>query len=164
MLRSLRSKPTNFVQWRTVVKYGKLQPKLTVREPTLEFKHAVDLGSFFQDLKGLVMLIEEAIPKETPRCGRDSTVCCRGDTRLSFIEAVHLQYAMNTMLSSEERFEVMVRAREPEAASWCPLSEDGRCEIYDKRPVACRMGDLPESVRAKLADRQVEAYSAGSFP
>ncbi len=154
VLRTLRSKPTNFVQWRTVVKYGKLQPRLTVREPTLEFKRSVDLGSFFQDLKGLVVLLEKAIPEQTPRCGRDNTTCCRGDIQLSFIESVHLQYVMNTMLSSEERFEVMARAREPEAAFWCPLSEDERCEIFDQRPVSCRLGDLPAALREKLAAGQ----------
>lgn len=166
-LRALRSKPANFDQWWTIRKYGRNSPKLTVREPSLEMRRAVDLAPFFRDYEALVARVADVQGAEAlEQCGLDHARCCRTPIGLTMVEAVYLTNKINVFLSSSRRLYVIERAvavarRERAAASavdggayclsdaeaLCPLSEDGHCIIYEARPLQCRTFAL-DSVRS----------------
>jgi len=172
ILKPLRSKPANFDQWWTIRKYGRASGRLTIREPTLESKHLVDLGPFFYDYEGLCALAEEYAPDDE-RCGREHVRCCSTPVSLTFIEAVYLSHARNVTLSSQTRLDVIDRAveaarREREAAAgerpkapegefclsdigaMCPLVEDGKCLLFEYRPLQCRTFEIPAGAKAAL--------------
>eukprot|EP00831_Metopus_contortus_P015317 TRINITY_DN16364_c0_g1_i1.p2 TRINITY_DN16364_c0_g1~~TRINITY_DN16364_c0_g1_i1.p2 ORF type:complete len:357 (-),score=89.10 TRINITY_DN16364_c0_g1_i1:399-1469(-) len=167
-LKKLKSKPANFMQWRTIRKYGKQSGQLTVREPSLEFKRLVDLSPFFNDYAELVQRVEENW-KATGglACGLDHTQCCTTPVSLTLAEAVHISNRMNQKLSGEERLTVIERAVTTaqaerrankdigqdgdgeyclsEAGAVCPLLEDGRCLLFEYRPLQCRAFGLDRS-------------------
>jgi Fe-S-cluster containining protein len=174
-LKKLRSKPANFVQWRTVRKYGKQSGRLTVREPSLEFKRLVDLSPFFNDYNELVQRVDElaALTPGGHACGLDHSQCCRTPVRLSLAEAVHLSHRINRELCCDTRLSVIERAvataqaerkvagdlgREQEnleyclseAGAVCPLLERGVCMLFDHRPLQCRAFGLDESEDGEL--------------
>lgn len=172
ILRPLRSKPTNFNQWWTIRKYGRASGRLTIREPTLESKHLVDLGPFFYDYEGLCALAEEYAPG-AERCGREHVRCCATPVSLTFIEAVYLSHTLNVTLPSQTRLAAIGRAvetarREREAATggpgavqrgdfclsdagaMCPLQDGGSCLLFDYRPLQCRTFEIPAAAKAKL--------------
>ncbi|NDY57034.1 phosphatase [Desulfovibrio sulfodismutans] len=172
ILKPLRSKPTNFDQWWTIRKYGRASGRLTIREPTLESKHLVDLGPFFYDYEGLCALAEEYAP-EGVRCGREHVRCCATPVSLTFIEAVYISHARNVTMASQMRLTVIDRAveaarREREAAARekptaeegefclsdvgavCPLVEDGKCLLFEYRPLQCRTFEIAAEAKATL--------------
>ncbi len=151
-------------------KYGRESGRLTIREPTLESRHLVDLGPFFYDYEGISALAEE-YPPPGGRCGKDHVRCCATPIRLSFIEAVYLGHALNVTLPSRVRLAVIERAmeaarREREAAqagpagagdfclsdagAVCPLVEGGVCLLFDYRPLQCRTFETPAKAKAEL--------------
>jgi hypothetical protein len=169
-LKKLKSKPANFVQWRTVRKYGKQSGRLTVREPSLEFKRLVDLSPFFNDYDELVQRVDERAGQARAgmACGLDHDQCCRTPVRLSLAEAVHLSHRINRELCCEDRLRVIERAvvtaqaerqaardlgREQENLEYClsevgtvcPLLMDGVCMLFAFRPLQCRAFGLDES-------------------
>lgn len=162
-LSKLKSKPANFIQWRTIRNYGKKSGQLTVREPSLEFKRLVDLAPFFNDYDAVVRRVEEMVgdQRQGLACGLDNDACCTTPVRLSLIEAVHISHRINIELTNEKRLSVIGRAVETalaerqtakylgsegenseyclaEAGAVCPLLEDGQCMLYDYRPIQCR--------------------------
>lgn len=174
-LRKLKSKPTNFVQWRTVRKYGKQSGKLTVREPSLEFSRLVDLSPFFNDYEELSERLQERIKASGVQgvCGLEHDQCCRTPVRLSLAEAVHLSHRINLELSCEARLGVIERAVETAQAerriaqdlgekgesskyclsgsgNVCPLLENGVCLVFDHRPLQCRAFGLSTSEGGEL--------------
>jgi Fe-S-cluster containining protein len=172
ILKPLRSKPTNFDQWWTIRKYGRASGRLTIREPTLESKHLVDLGPFFYDYEGLCALAEEYAPG-TERCGREHARCCSTPVSLSFIEAVYLSHARNVVLPSRTRLAVIDLAVEAarqermtasqetatvakgefclsDAGSVCPLLDTGTCLLFDYRPLQCRTFGIAAAAKAEL--------------
>lgn len=170
-LRPLRSKPTNFAQWWTIRKYGRQSPKLTIREPSLEMRQAVDLRPFFQDYEALQMLVEEAVQDVKEQCGRDHDRCCTTPIRLCLMETVYLTQRINTTLTSAKRLEVIALAvntarQEREAASRlkganyclsnakarCPLLENGHCLLFAHRPLQCRSFGLNATLASQLWD------------
>jgi len=169
-LKKLKSKPANFVQWRTVRNYGKQSGRLTVREPSLEFKRLVDLSPFFNDYAELVQRAAERVGDSLKgrACGLDSVQCCSTPVRLTLVEAVHLTHSINKALDSDTRVALIERAVDvarkerqavrdlgeagenteyclSEAGTVCPLLEDGRCRLYDYRPLQCRTFGLEEA-------------------
>jgi protein-tyrosine phosphatase/Fe-S-cluster containining protein len=161
-LKKLKSKPANFVQWRTVRKYGKQSGRLTVREPSLEFKRLVDLSPFFNDYEEVVERVREQVdkPLKGNACGLDHVQCCTTPVRLTLVEAVHLTHSINRVMGSESRVALIERAVEvaqaerkavrdigaegenteyclSESGSVCPLLENGRCLLFDHRPLQC---------------------------
>jgi len=168
-LKKLKSKPANFVQWRTVRNYGKQSGRLTVREPSLEFKRLVDLSPFFNDYDELVQRVRERIGESLRgrACGRDNDLCCSTPVRLSLAEAVHLTHSINRVLGSDSRVALIERAVDvarkerravrdlgeagenteyclSEAGTVCPLLENGVCLLFDYRPLQCRTFGLEE--------------------
>jgi Fe-S-cluster containining protein len=174
-LKKLKSKPANFVQWRTVRKYGKQSGKLTVREPSLEFKRLVDLSPFFNDYEELVQRVNE-LAGTAPQglaCGLDHRQCCTTPVRLTLAEAVHISHRINLELTGEVRLQVIERAvltaqaeRQTvrdinasgesseyclsEANAVCPLLNDDKCMLFEHRPLQCRAFGLDESVNGDL--------------
>lgn len=169
-LKKLKSKPANFVQWRTVRKYGKQSGQLKVREPSLEFKRLVDLSPFFNDYDEVVQRVEERMGERRTgmACGLDNDQCCHTPVRLSLVEAVHISHRINIELTNEARLSVIERAVETaqaerktasalgtegenseyclsQAGAVCPLLREGKCMLFDHRPIQCRAFGHDES-------------------
>lgn len=173
-LKRLRSKPANFEQWWTIRKYGKAAGRLTLREPSLEFRNLVDLSPFFTEYQALADRAEDLAGPEAAahgRCGQDHDRCCRTPVGLTLAEAVVLTHALNTALTSERRLSIIAAAvaaaaSERRAASAqtadaadfclidagavCPLREDRRCLLFARRPLQCRTHGLPGAAKAEL--------------
>lgn len=174
-LRKLKSKPANFVQWRTVRKYGKKSGKLTVREPSLEFDRLVDLSPFFNDYEELAQRLQERSNESDVQevCGLDHVQCCTTPVRLTLAEAVHLSHRINLELTREARLAVIERAVETAQAerrtaqdvgekgesgeyclsgsgAVCPLLENRACLLFDHRPLQCRAFGLDVSEDGEL--------------
>lgn len=155
-LRGLRSQPANFQQWRSVRRYGSTARRLKLRTPTLEHRFQVDMEPFFSDYATLVSLVETALEQAgvAERCGREHSRCCHGEMRLDLAEAVHLNVALGTTLTSAQRAAAIARgADQSQNGATCPLLEDGRCLAFAQRPLACRMHDLPEDERRSVWDQ-----------
>jgi Fe-S-cluster containining protein len=177
-LKGFKSKPANFDQWWFLRKYGKQEKPLTIREPSLETKHLVDLFPFFKDYGRLLQEVDNLLLScgQEARCGRGHLDCCRELVVMSFIEAVYINHVINTTLGRMARQEVIQRAvavsrelrqlvqqeptnfRSPAFASayrgaqlLCPLNELGECLIFENRPLACRLFDLPAPDRQDLS-------------
>ena len=95
---------------------------------------------------------------------------------MTLMEAVYLTHSMNTSLRRMEREAVIERAvavlqrmrelhqggkidnqgevlaeKYRQARILCPLNESRRCGLFEARPVACRLFDLPHEERLKLS-------------
>lgn len=173
-LNKLRSKPANFTQWRSIRKYGKETGKLTVREPCLEFKRAVDLTPMFNDYHAMLEDAEAFLNEHglTEQCGRDHDRCCHTPKELCLVEAVAVSMARNRLLTSTKREEIISRAvkaariehsarrklRKADAVlsnvgTTCPLLEDGHCLLFDHRPVSCRVFGMEENAGEEFWER-----------
>jgi len=176
-LKGLKSQPANFDQWWFLRKFGKREKPLTIREPSLESKHLVDLFPFFWDYQALVQVVDQklAINGGSPLCGQGHDRCCRELVALTLMEAVYLSHHLNIMLGQRVRQEVIQRAVEVnrcvralqsgeamgdlgegfaekyrQARILCPLNELGQCLLFENRPVVCRLFDLPLKERREL--------------
>jgi len=176
-LKGLKSQPANFYQWWFLRKYGKKEGTLTIREPSLETKHLVDLFPFFRDYLELRQEVDTTLAQQrkTALCGQGHMDCCHDLVEMTFIEATYTSHIMNTTLGQRTRQAVIQRALEAgraqkalpspnrgdytgekfaqiyrEARILCPLSEFGECLIFPDRPVACRLFDLAEPERREV--------------
>ncbi|MEJ2671770.1 MAG: dual specificity protein phosphatase family protein [Deltaproteobacteria bacterium] len=177
-LKGLKSQPANFYQWWFLRKYGKREKSLTIREPSLETKHLVDLFPFFANYQALVELVDQRLREagKTGLCGQGHGHCCRELVIMPLIEAVYLSHRMNVRLRQEMRQEVISRGVEVsrclqklepgdkidelgedfarkyrQAEILCPLNESGLCLLFENRPIVCRLFDLPQEVRRELS-------------
>ncbi|HAA04884.1 MAG TPA: phosphatase [Syntrophobacteraceae bacterium] len=173
-LKGLKSQPANFNQWWFLRKYGKREKALTIREPSLESNHLVDLFPFFADYQALLQAMDERLAQidYNSLCGQGHDDCCREPVVMTLMEAVYLTHSMNTSLGRMEREAVIERAvavlrrkRElpqggkiddqgevlvekcRQARVLCPLNESRQCRLFEARPVACRLFDLPHGER-----------------
>ncbi|WP_045219181.1 protein-tyrosine phosphatase family protein [Desulfonatronum thioautotrophicum] len=167
-IKKLRSQPANFDQWWLVRKIGKKEGRLTIREPSLEWKSLVDLSPFFADHEQLLEEADQRVETQDPApkwCGRDHTHCCTLYLEVSLIEAAYLTHHLNRKLSSADRLAAIERsvettrtirtlrreakegdlaARYNESGLLCPLLRDVHCLVYPSRPLACRLHGLPD--------------------
>ena len=182
-LKGLRSQPANFNQWWFIRKYGKKEKPLTIREPSLESRHLVDLFPFFANYEQVLARIDEALLAESspPSCGRDHDACCRTPLTLSFIETVYLSHLVNATLERQARLDLITRAIEkkgsvpffeqkrgqtPFSSYRCPLSPDGICLVYAGRPAACRLSDIEPDRRRGIetsVNAQLERLSGDIY-
>lgn len=169
LLKQSQANPSTYRQHKLLKKYGRKEKPLTIRQPSLENRHVVDLGSYFQEYESIVARIEAQAgltgdgTSPVGRCGRDSTVCCRDQVGLTLVEAIYLGYRINRHLNGDNRLKAIQRAldrsRETNAKrhsdpnreasiglspgksepALCPLSHDNSCLIYDYRPLSCRL-------------------------
>jgi len=177
-LKGFKSQPANFDQWWFLRKYGKREKSLTIREPSLESKHLVDLFPFFADYQAWVQLVDQQQLQAgtTLFCGQEHDHCCRELVVLTLMEAVYLSHHLNIRLGRRERQEVIQRAVEVtrrlrelepngkmddlgeefarkyrQADILCPLNELGQCLLFENRPLSCRLFDVPPTERRQLA-------------
>jgi protein-tyrosine phosphatase/Fe-S-cluster containining protein len=163
-MRGLRARPSEHPQKRFLHLYGKREKPLNIGEPSLVPRGTVELTPYFERVMALLNTVEAEVPEAAPRCGGDHTRCCYEPVYLSLAEAVYLQYAVNTELSSELRREVIDRAlragasREAEEeGSACPLLRDSRCLLYAYRPAQCRVFD---SFEGRLPSSTAEEFQS----
>jgi Fe-S-cluster containining protein len=176
-IKKLRSQPANFNQWWFLRKLSKKEGKLTIREPSLEWKSLVDLSPFFADYEQLLADVDKQLEKQSTKntfCGLDHTVCCTRYVEVSLIEAAYLTHCLNRKLSSKERLAVIERSVEvsgiirslsriclnkqkgdfsdgyKKKKILCPLLLDQHCLVYTSRPLACRFFDLKETDENKV--------------
>lgn len=157
-LRSLRSQPSNFQQWRTVRRYGKSAVPLTVCTPTLEHRGRDRCGGglapFLADMDALAERAEQACAGLDPaagRCGREHARCCAEHFDMPLAEAVRLHTGLGAELTRELRHGVQQRAAQPENGS-CPLLSKGRCQAFALRPLRCILADLDGPARAQAME------------
>jgi Fe-S-cluster containining protein len=169
-IKKMRSRPANFYQWWLVRKIGKREGRLTIREPSLEWKSLVDLSQFFTDYEVLLTEIDAHLNRNGTEslCGNDHTKCCTHLVEVSLVEATYLMHHVNKRLHSAERQALIERCSQAnrsirelrkistgrqeefldmyrEKGILCPLSKEGRCLISSFRPLACRFFDLAAS-------------------
>ena len=176
-LKGFKSQPANFDQWWFIRKYGRKEKPLAIREPALETKHLVDLFPFFQDYARLLKDVDSRLLRSGKEalCGQGHEACCRDLVVMSFIETVYANHVINTTLGRMTRQNAIQRALEVNRAVrdlerrektsfrsdgfaetyrraqiLCPLNEYGECLIFENRPVACRLFDLPAQDRQDL--------------
>jgi len=191
-LKGYASKPVNFNQWWFIRKYGKKEKRLTIREPSLETRHLVDLFPFFADYEKLIEEISAHSERSPHRglCGQGHADCCQDLVRHSFIETVYLHHMINATLAQGKRQAAIHRALEitravrelqdrhgidaddrrfediyRKAHLICPLNEGGSCLIFQYRPAACRLFDLQAAERPPLGllSEKLEAISKNLF-
>jgi len=171
-IKSMRSQPANFNQWWFIRKLGKKEGRLTIREPSLEWKSLVDLGPFFADYEQLLAKVDQSLEKQDN-------------------EAAYLTHCLNRKLTSKDRLAAIARSvevsrnmrnrgknsevRQETGSSdrygkkdiLCPLSLEQQCLVYVSRPLACRYSDLNEADVDKTflhsCHERVEELSKGIF-
>ncbi len=197
-LKGTRAGPTNYSQWKLLRKYGKKEGRLTLAEPKIVNRPTVDLSPWTGEYASLVQEVDHRLQTAgiDPGCGRDRSDCCREFFDLCLIESICLSQAMNRRLTRSQRHEAIERGiavgralqklrqdgkegeREDLAHHWrqaglvCPLAEEGRCLLFDERPIRCRCWSVPEEavpmedIRSALAALSRNVYLAltGSFP
>ena len=175
---------TSFQQWRALKKFGKRSGILSIREPTLEKRHLVDLTPFFLDYEAILDQIDDSHARASMqnrallRCGMETDVCCFRPLHLELIEAAYLSNQMNKTLDREERKAAIERAvaagnarrgigRQDGVGSKrvrCPLNMERKCILFDARPTSCRLyvperrtkGDVDLTVGTAGAAKMVE--------
>ncbi|MDA3971705.1 MAG: dual specificity protein phosphatase family protein [Desulfobulbaceae bacterium] len=135
-------------------------------------------------------LHEQAAMGKTPaRCGRDSDSCCREHFSMKLIEALYLFNKMNTSFQSNERQDTITRASavfqkirslacdaeygEQEIVMndlyrignlICPLNREGKCTLYEYRPIRCRCYGLASyGIDASLTEDILSNISRNVF-
>ncbi len=161
-LKTTRAKPSNYIQWKLLRKYGKKQGGLAVREASIEDNSAVDLSPFFVEYQAIM---EDAVGLENINSTQPigTGQCCQEYFELQLVEAVFVSHSMNILLSSSIRQEVIhtsLRLRKQiklysasvdskdlgqrklmwqETQPFCPLFKNETCLIAKDRPLRCRL-------------------------
>ncbi|OQX19381.1 MAG: hypothetical protein BWK76_04650 [Desulfobulbaceae bacterium A2] len=175
-LKHTTAHPSHYRQWKLLKQYGKQAPPLSIREPSLESAHVVDLAPY---LGAYEELIRETISAagEAPCPDAGPAGCCRGYFELSLIETVAVSRAINRQLDADARHAVIQQAAElaretsrlrrehqdsPEgfAAAYtavcpvCPLAREASCLVLAQRPLRCRIygQPLPPAQLSALAE------------
>jgi hypothetical protein len=131
---------------------------------------------------------------EHPGCGRETNLCCRRYFEIQLIEVVYLSTQMNRTLKRTARTEVIAAAMQAysraralrsslahlrsdpdafrdavknacdQAGLLCPLNQDGRCAVFDRRPIRCRVfGVAHEIVAGKIIGNTLFNLSASLY-
>ncbi|EPR43853.1 Dual specificity protein phosphatase [Desulfovibrio sp. X2] len=178
-IKGLRSQPANFDQWWFLRKYGRLQGRLTIREPSLERRDSVDLFPFLADWERIVRTVDARLESagEKERCGQEHDRCCRDLVHMGLGGAVYLHHFFSGTLGRRDREAVTERALsaarelrevtrahggalgdEGLAAAYrareqvCPLSELGECMVFNQRPLQCRLFGVEPGLRAEVRE------------
>lgn len=153
-LSRLRSRPTSYAQWRSLRHFARRNPALTVREAAVEPGVDDAMTPVLRDHAQLVQSVEEHASGEgLPRCGRDHARCCATPPTLSLAEAAALTAAMDALLPATVRERLRTRALADGVGTGpCPLLHEGRCLLYEARPLRCRTADMDGDAREALID------------
>ena len=163
-LKSSKANPSNHSQWKLLKKYGKKSGTLKIREPSLEIKNRVDLTLFFSDYESLIKSITTRMPKqsetESDQCGKGQHKCCFKNFDLQLMEVVYLHSKINKNFKSEQRemlIQKAVKASQQEG-TLCPCNNGSGCQIFEIRPVRCRIHGVPgfskdnNEIRSEIQD------------
>lgn len=183
LLKQSRANPSTYRQHKMLKKYSRKEKPLTIREPSLEDRHVVDLSLYFEEYEAIVTRMESQIElKDNPnstirKCGREDIDCCHNQVNLTLVEAIYLSYRINRHVRGDDRTEVIQRAlvfpggekqispsdaneetsgkQPPEKNNprLCPLNQKESCLIYDYRPLSCRLHGFDD---AKIDEKSVE--------
>lgn len=87
------------------------------------------------------------------RCREGCDACCHARFGVFELEAVPIREQLAHMAKDDPQLRARVRAQadDPAHADRCALLVDGRCSVYDERPLICRSQGLP-----LLADDRVD--------
>ena len=144
--------------------------------------------ALFSEVEEKVVELEEE-GNSISRCGKDNDSCCRSPFNLSLLECVYLINHINRKLKNQERKEVRKRSSRAsvliregirkvgkghelfavnhvykEEKIICPLSNEGKCVLYEYRPLRCRYAGLPQgSVDTGLFRQVLEIVSRELF-
>lgn len=157
-LKGSRANPTNYSQWKLLKKYSKQQGQLDARQPSIENPSAtVDLLPFFRDY--------EALLADAGTAELDTSICSQ-PFDLQLVEAVYVSHVINSSLSREKRKTVLELAfkadKQGDTTEFsCPLFEDGKCLIFDRRPLRCH--SLPDDKHKNLLDQITTKISRDIF-
>ena len=126
-------------------------------------QHAVNGSPWLERLAEVFTSMDAAYDQTAVRhgfvCRGCEDNCCR--TRFyhhTLLEAMAI-YSGYSRMRPQERQRVLARAVEncrqhaqaddaqTRAKPWCPLNEEGRCLVYDLRPMICRLHGIPHGLR-----------------
>jgi uncharacterized protein len=93
------------------------------------------------------------------RAGCDG--CCHHHLSVFAVEAEEARAAINTLPAAirarvEEQAREVIKREARGAPVACPLLVDGRCSIYESRPLICRTQGLPLLMEAEDGEREVD--------
>ncbi len=79
------------------------------------------------------------------QCGPGCESCCHVRIGVFTVEAAPIRDALARLATTDPALRTRVRhqADDPEHAERCALLVDGRCSVYDARPLICRSHGLP---------------------
>ncbi len=82
------------------------------------------------------------------RCGPGCEACCHVRIGVFPVEAAPIRDALARLADRDPALRARVRAQadDPDHADRCALLVDGRCAVYDDRPLICRSHGLPIAV------------------
>jgi Fe-S-cluster containining protein len=85
-------------------------------------------------------------------CRSGCDKCCHARFGVFEIEAEPIRLALQQLRASDPQLRARIRdqADEPEHADRCALLVDGRCSVYEQRPLICRSQGLPLLTEDKL--------------
>jgi Fe-S-cluster containining protein len=87
----------------------------------------------------------QARSPDAMRCGPGCDRCCHVRISVFAIEADRIAARLRAIAQEdpELRERVRVQANDPALADRCALLVDGRCAVYDERPMICRSHGVP---------------------
>ena len=152
-LKKTKANPTSYTQHKLLKKYHKKSGTLTIREPSLENKHVVDLGFWFDEYEALIAKTDDEI--KSSDCGKISDECCFEPFLLPFMEVIYLNHKINRMFTSKQRMEIIEKAAHALKQNrhslkvLCPLNnnKDNTCSLYEYRPLRCRFFGMKDKIK-----------------
>ncbi len=149
---------------------------------------------FVAEVDAIFNKVKEAHP-EAVKCGEGCDDCCYALFDLSLVEAMYLNQKFNESFSGAARSEVMQRADKADREAYkikrkvfkasqegrkaadileevasmrvrCPLlDEENRCDLYEHRPVTCRLYGIPTAYGGESRTCGLSDFKPGvSYP
>lgn len=149
---------------------------------------------FVAEVDAIFNKVKEAHP-EAVKCAGGCDDCCYALFDLSLVEAMYLNQKFNELFSGAARSDVMQRADKADREAYkikrkvfkasqegrkaaeileevaamrvrCPLlDEDSRCDLYDYRPVTCRLYGIPTAYGGESRTCGLSDFKPGdSYP
>lgn len=71
-------------------------------------------------------------------CNTGCNHCCRYQVGLYLPEANRIRDFIQAYFSEEQKKHVLEECRSYQVGNMCPLNEEGKCSVYELRPLTCR--------------------------
>ncbi|MBI9087788.1 MAG: dual specificity protein phosphatase family protein [Desulfobacterium sp.] len=163
---------------------GRSGTPLTLREPRLEKRNAVDLAPYVDEYETLVRKVTVHVEAASKACGypfgcgKKHHKCCFEPFEIPLIEAIYLHKKMHQNLARGPRETVMAGTRnldlelDKNQTTPCPLLQDKDGVLHGFRPVRCRIYGVPQglidqhTIHARLNTLSSNVFLAlsGRFP